>query len=67
MQDSQDKCTGDLIREARETCRRTREIVEELNRLREEVEWTVSHAKWWRFLGYDLDSLDFLEKLDVGH
>jgi hypothetical protein len=59
--------TAELIRCARETCRRTHDIIEELNRVRDEVEETVSSFRWQRFLGYDVKTFEFVDKLDARH
>ena len=67
MQPTEVRSTTELIKEARQTCQRARRVVDELNRVREEVKDTVDHFKWWRFLDYDPHALQFLEKLDTHH
>ena len=57
--------TVDLIKEARQTCRRTNQVVDELKQVRTQVQETVTYFRWWRFLGYDPAAIDFLEKLDM--
>jgi hypothetical protein len=59
--------TEELIRSARETSRRTQAIIDELKSVREEVRETVSQFRWWRFLGYDLETFDFVNKIDTDH
>jgi hypothetical protein len=67
MQPTDGRSTAELIMEARETFQRARQVVDELNRVREEVRETVDYFKWWRFLDYDPHTLQFLEKLDTHH
>lgn len=58
--------TAVLIEQARETREKTDRILDALNQLQDEVRDTVSLVKWWRFLDYDPNVIEFLRDLDLG-
>ena len=57
--------TAELIREARDTCRKTRELLDDLDRGEIEVDEAADLVKWWSFFDFDPKVADFLSKLDM--
>ncbi len=60
-----DNRTSRLIREAEETCSRAKHDVEELRSAIAEARATVAFERWWRFLDYDTNVINFLQNLDL--
>ena len=63
----QRKRTDELLSESRQTLQAVESAMEGLGKVRQEVKETITYIQWWRFLGYDMRAVQFLENLDMGN